>query len=201
MFKLAFRGISRYKKRTIITVFVVVIAVFFSVFMHTFITGIKLDSEKNLIYNDTSSAKIYAQEYFEERDYLPIDYLINQEQSSKLERLLSDNGYDNYTKEFISSAQIMFYEDPYPASGSLSVTLKAIDSKNTNAYNFDDATIRGDWISKDNEGVVIGAKLADDINADIGYYLTIQTKGKGGFIQAFDIPIIGIITSGDPVVD
>ncbi|MGD1823312.1 MAG: hypothetical protein ACPKM0_11190, partial [Pleomorphochaeta sp.] len=201
MLKLALRGIFRYGKRTIITAFAIGLAVVFSIFMKSLLTGVALDSDKNLIYNDTSSAKIYAQEYFEERDYLPIDYLIDQEQSSKLEKLLSDNGYDNYTKEFISSAQIMFYEDPYPASGSLTVTLKAIDSDKSNAYNFTNAKIKGDWISKDKEGVVLGAKLADDINADIGYYLTIQTKGKGGFIQAFDIPIIGIITSGDPVVD
>ena len=76
-----------------------------------------------------------------------------------------------------------------------------MDSSNQKAYNFNDAKIKGDWIDTQNEGVVIGSKLAADINADIGYYLTIQTKGAGGFIQAFDIPIIGIITTGDPFVD
>jgi len=201
MFKLALRGISRYKKRTTITAFAVMIAVIFSIFTHTLITGILLDSEKNLIYNDTSSAKIYAQNYFEERDYLPIDYLISNKESTQLEKLLLDNGYSNFTKEYISSCDIMFYEDPYPTSGSLSVTLKAIDSDNTSAYNFSDSKIDGSWISKDKDGVVLGAKLADDIKAKVGYYLTVQTKGKGGFIQAFDIPIIGIISTGDPVVD
>jgi ABC-type lipoprotein release transport system permease subunit len=70
-----------------------------------------------------------------------------------------------------------------------------------NAYNFNNAEIEGNWINKDLSGIVLGSKLAADINAEIGYYLTIQTKGKGGFIQAFDIPIVGIITTGDPVVD
>ncbi len=201
MFKLALRGVSRYRKRTLITAFAIAIAVVFSIFMKSLLTGVALDSDKNLIYNDTSSAKIYAQGYFEERNYLPIDFLINQEQATELESLLNQNGYNNFTKEFISSADIMFYENPYPISGSLTVTLKALDSDNLSAYNFNDAKIDGEWIDENKEGVVLGAKLADDIKAEVGYYITVQTKGKGGFIQAFDIPITGIITSGDPIID
>ena len=95
----------------------------------------------------------------------------------------------------------MFYEDPFPTTGSLTTQLKAIDSSHSNAYNFNDATVEGQWLSSGVEGVVLGAKLADDIGAKVGYFITVQTKGKGGFIQAFDIPIIGIITTNDPVVD
>ncbi len=201
MFKLAFRGVFRYKKRSFITMFAIAIAVVFTIFMQTIITGLQLDSNKNLVYNDTSSAKIYAKGYFSERDYLPIDKLITKEQGSSLQKLLLDNNYTDVTKEFISSAQIMFYEDPFPTSGSLTAIIKAIDSTNSQAYKYDDANIKGKWLTKGVDGVVIGAKLADDIKADVGYFLTIQTKGKGGFIQAFDIPIIGIISTGDPVID
>ncbi len=201
MLKLAFRGILRYKKRTIITAFAISIAILFSIVMQSLLTGIQYDSNKNLIWNDTSSAKVYAPEYFKDRKYLPIDKLISIKQSKDLENILIQNKFSNYTREFIENAQIMFYEDPFPTSGYLDVILKAIDSSNQKAYNFDDTIIKGDWINSKNGGVVIGSKIAADIKADIGYYLTIQTKGKGGFIQAFDIPIIGIISTGDPVVD
>jgi ABC-type lipoprotein release transport system permease subunit len=201
MLKLAFRGVTRYKKRTIITAFAIGIAIVFSIFMKSLLTGVALDSDKNLIWNDTSSAKIYAPGYFEERDYYPIDVLITEEQGSALEQKLEENGFTNYTKEFVESAQIMFYEDPFPTSGSITAVLKAMDSSNTSAYKFGDAQIEGDWISNNVDGVVLGSKLSQDMNAEVGYYVTIQTKGKGGFIQAFDIPIIGIISTGDPVVD
>lgn len=201
MLKLALRGVSRYKKRTLITAFAIAIAIVFSIFMKSLLTGVAFDSDKNLIWNDTSSAKIYAPGYFEEKDYLPIDFLIDKNQSIELENILEKNNFINYTKEFTSSAQIMFYEDPFPASGSLTTTLKAIDSSHTDAYNYNNATIEGQWLEPNIEGVVIGSKLAEDINGKIGYYLTVQTKGKGGFIQAFDIPIIGLISTGDPVID
>ncbi len=201
MFKLAFRGIARYRKRTIITAFAIGLAVIFSIFMKSLLTGVEFDSDKNLIWNDTSSAKIYAPGYFEDREYLPIDYLISEDQGIALESLLEDNNYNNYTKEFISHAQIMFYEDPYPASGSFSTKLRAIDTTLNGAYNFDEAEIVGDWLTPNRDGVVLGSSLAADIKAEVGYYLTVQTKGKGGFIQAFDIPIIGIITTSDPVVN
>ncbi len=201
MLKLAIRGVSRYKKRTIITAFAIAIAIVFSIFMKSILTGVAMDSDKNLIWNDTSSAKVYAPGYFEDRDYLPIDKLITDQQGIELEQLFKDNNYNSYTKEFVSSCQIMFYEDPFPTTGSLTATLKALDSSHMNAYNFNNAEIEGNWINKDLSGIVLGSKLAADINAEIGYYLTIQTKGKGGFIQAFDIPIVGIITTGDPVVD
>ena len=201
MLKLALRGVSRYKKRTLITAFAIAIAIVFSIFMKSLLTGVAYDSDKNLIWNDTSSSKIYAPGYFEEKDYLPIDFLIDKDQSLALESLLEENNFNDYTKEFISSAQIIFYEDPFPSSGSLTTILKAIDSSHSNAYNYNNATIEGQWISPNVDGVVLGAKLAEDIRGEIGYYLTVQTKGKGGFIQAFDIPIIGIISTGDPVVD
>ncbi len=201
MLKLAFRGVLRYKKRTIITAFAISMAILFSICMQTLLTGIQYDSNKNLIWNDTSSAKIYALGYFEDRENLPIDKLISKEQGQQLEKILNENGFINYTKEFISSCQIIFYEDPFSTSGSLYAQLRAIDSNNLNAYNFKDAQIEGNWLSPNVNGIVIGANLAEDINAEINYYVTIQTKGKGGFIQAFDIPIIGIISSGDPVID
>ena len=92
MFKLAFRGIARYRKRTIITAFAIGLAVIFSIFMKSLLTGAEFDSDKNLIWNDTSSAKIYAPGYFEDREYLPIDYLISEDQGIALESLLEEIG-------------------------------------------------------------------------------------------------------------
>ncbi len=201
MLKIAFRGVFRYKKRTTITAFAISIAIIFSIFMQTLLSGMHLDSNKNLVWNDTSSAKIYSTGYFSNKEYLPIDNLIPYETGVKLQSILENNDFKDYTKEFISFSQIMFYEDPFPTTGSLTTQLKAIDSSHSNAYNFSDATVEGQWLSRGVEGAVLGAKLADDIGAKVGYFITVQTKGKGGFIQAFDIPIIGIITTNDPVVD
>ena len=142
MLKIALRGVFRYKKRSTITAFAISIAIIFSIFMQTLLSGMHLDSNKNLVCNDTSSAKIYSTGYFSNKEYLPIDNLILYETGVKLQTILENSDFKDYTKEFISFCQIMFYEDPFPTTGSLTTQLKAIDSSHSNAYNFNDATDR-----------------------------------------------------------
>lgn len=199
MFRLALKNLMRYKKRTFITAFAVAFGVAMGIFVTGLLTGIDNDSDRNMIWFETSSAKFIDSRWFKEKNFYPIDYLISSDKAKLIEDKLKENNISNYTKEFVETADVIFYQNPYPATGSVKAIIHGIDGNN--AYKFDKSEIQGDWIDKNGDGVVIGAKLAEDINAELGYYLTIQCKGKGGFIQAFDIPITGIINTGNPAID
>lgn len=201
MLKIAFRNLFRYRKRTILTAIALCFGIAVGIFLTALLDGINLESNRNLLWYETQSIKIFEPGWFEDADSTPIEFLINKDKSQKLEGSLIENDITSYTKEFIETCTISFYKDPFPSTGSIKAYLKAIDLSTPTVYRFDKGTIKGDWISQGSEGAVIGAKLAEDMGADIGYYITVQTKGNGGFLQAFDVPIIGIIDSGNPVVD
>lgn len=201
MLKIAFRNLFRYRKRTIITAIAICFGIAIGIFSTALLDGVDTESNRNLIWYETSSVKIFEHGWFEEKETTPIEYLINNDKAQKLESNLNENNITTYTKEFIETCDISFYKDPFPSTGSIKAYLNAIDLSTPTVYKFDKSSIKGEWINKGSEGAVIGAKLAEDMGADIGYYITVQTKGKGGFLQAFDVPIIGIIDSGNPIVD
>lgn len=201
MLKLAFLNLFRYRKRTIITAIAIGVGIAIGIFSVALLDGVDAESNRNLLWYETGSAKIYENLWYAEKDDMPIEYLISEEKASSLEKDLKDSGITSYTKEFVESADASFYEDPFPSTGSITGTIHAISSDTPSIYQYDKSELEGEWISKGSEGVVVGAKLADDMGAELGYYITLQTKGKGGFLQAFDVPIIGIINTGNPIVD
>ncbi len=201
MIKLAFLNLFRYRKRTIITAIAIGVGIFVGIFSLSLLDGIDSESNRNLIWYETSSMKIYDGSWYADKDVYPIEHLIESSTIKSVESSLKDNNINNYTKEFLELADVSFYEDPYPSTGSIKAVLHAIDLSTPSAYKYDKSTIKGEWISPNSEGVVIGSKAAEDMGADIGYYITIQAKGNGGFLQAFDVPIIGIINTGNPIID
>lgn len=201
MLKLAFLNLFRYRKRTIITAVAIGVGIFVGIFSQSLLDGVDAESNRNLLWYETASMKIYNSKWYIDKDVYPIEHIIDKNTIKNVERALLKNNITNYTKEFVEIADVSFYKNPYPSTGSIKAVLHAIDSTTPDVYKFDRATIDGKWITKGSEGVVIGSKAAEDMGAKIGYYITIQAKGNGGFLQAFDVPIIGIINTGNPVVD
>jgi ABC-type lipoprotein release transport system permease subunit len=201
MLKIAFRNLFRYRKRTILTAIALCFGIAIGIFSTALLDGVDTESNRNLLWYETSSIKIFENGWFEEAESTPIEFLINDDKAQILEKSLIENNITSYTKEFIETCDISFYKDPFPSTGSIKAYLNAIDLSTPTVYKFDKSALKGEWIKQGSEGAVIGAKLAEDMGADIGYYITVQTKGNGGFLQAFDVPIIGIINSGNPIVD
>jgi ABC-type lipoprotein release transport system permease subunit len=60
---------------------------------------------------------------------------------------------------------------------------------------------RGRWLKRGDDGVVLGSWLAEDIGAQVGSVLSVECRGRGGFIQTFEAPIIGLVTADDPFIN
>ena len=74
---LAWKNLSRYKKRTIITASALAFGLAIFIFFDSWLLGMELDSERNLIWYETASAKIFHNEYWEERENSPLKYTID----------------------------------------------------------------------------------------------------------------------------
>ncbi len=206
----AWKNMFRYKRRTIITAAAIAAGVMFSIMMEGLLFGTEKESERNLVWYETGAAQILPAEYFEEKETLPVSFFIPADQRKQLENFLTDENI-SYAPRFKTYCDIYFNEDFFETSGSLSGILTAVDiSKDASVYKIHKDIVKGAWIGSENDtsidngistGAVIGSWLAKDMKADTGYYITLQCKGKGGFIQTIDVPVVGILQSSNPVIN
>lgn len=199
--RMAWKNMSRYKKRTVITAFAIAVGVAISIAVQALLVGLDQDSFKNLIWYETASAKVYAPGYFKERRQYPIENLIPASERLSLERTLDAQGV-LYAPRYQSMAEIFFLEDTFPTTGSLTGIVYGVDPiRDAEVYKIASSVDEGDWLAPGEEGVVLGSWLAYDMQAEVGYYVTIQCKGKGGFVQTMDVPVVGIVQTDNPVVN
>ena len=127
LIKLSLKNLARYRKRTAITSLSIAVGLAFYIFLDSMIMGSVYDSEKNLFMYETGHGVIQTEEYWKEKDLLPLEYSIKN--SSEITAILDKLGVP-YAERTIFSADMIVYKDPYPEDGNLPVKVTAIDYKN-----------------------------------------------------------------------
>ena len=115
---LALKNLSRHRRRTVITAGAIAFGIAIFVWMDAFLLGAELDSERNLIWYETGSAKIMNREYWENIDNLPVKHVI-EDPAAVVDKLELANA--RHTRRIVSSGEMFFGE------GSLPVKLIAIN--------------------------------------------------------------------------
>ena len=64
---LAFKNLTRYKRRTLITAIAIAFGIMMYVFIDSMLLGAEYESVRNLKWYETSSARIFASGYWQER--------------------------------------------------------------------------------------------------------------------------------------
>ncbi len=196
--KMAWKNMFRYKKRSLVTASAVAFGVIFTVLFDSLIYGISNETDINLLNYECSSVKFFNKEYFPKIDERSLDYLIEKYDRKKIENYLEEKKIP-YSAELSQECEIYFNEDYFETSGSITGILQGVDvQKIDSVYKLSDSLQSGSWLKKDEgedfcSGAVVGSWIADDMGAQVGWYITVQCKGKGGFTQTMDVPIVGIL--------
>jgi ABC-type lipoprotein release transport system permease subunit len=161
--------------------------------------GAEFESMRNLRWYETASARIMQPDYWEERLMRPLDISI-------------DDPYtivDTLHKEGIAaaprtmfSADLILYSDDFGEDGNMPVQVTAVDPELDNTvFRFEDTLIEGRFVESGTNELVIGSWFAEDIGAKVGYWVTLVTRGNGGFYEAMDMQIVGIVNCPNPNVN
>ena len=73
---LAMRNLFRQKRRTFITAVAISVGLALFIIIDSMLTGINIDSERNLVLYETSSARIVTEPYWEDNENLPLRHSI-----------------------------------------------------------------------------------------------------------------------------
>lgn len=196
---LALKNLSRYKRRTIITAVAIAVGLMMYIVVDSILLGAEFESMRNLRWYETASARIMHPDYWEDRLMRPLDVSIEDPYTI----------VDSLRKEGIAaaprtmfSADLILYSEDFGEDGHMPVQVTAVDPELDNSvFRFEDTLIEGRFVESGTNELVIGSWFAEDIGAKVGYWVTLVTRGNGGFYEAMDMQIVGIVNCPNPNVN
>ncbi len=202
MIQLGVKNLVRYQRRTMITATVIAYGVIIYVFTSSILAGLDQESKRTYLWYETSAAKIFSEEYFEERNVYPLDYTFNPtEVGEKLE-----SGGLTWTPRTVFQADIIMNGRDFKTDGSIARVINAVDvERDAKVFklrgDLEGEESEGRWLNSGKPEVVIGSWLAQDLGGDLGDFFTVSTKTKEGVAQVFDLEIVGIVVSTDMAIN
>ncbi len=197
--ELALKNLARYKRRTIITAIAIAVGLMMYIIVDSMLIGAEYESMRNLRWYETSSARILDSGYWENRMQLPLDK--NIAQPYRIIEELRDEGFVGTPRTTFSADMILSSED-FGEEGNLPVLITAIDPRTDNdVFRFEDTLIEGRFLRPGEDAVVLGSWFAEDLGAKVGYWVTLVTRGNGGFYEAMDLQVVGIVNCPNPNVN
>jgi len=206
LIKLAFKNLTRHKRRTIITSSALSVGLIMYLLLDSLLVGMFEASNNNLKDAETADGKILTSEAFKDIQFLPLnDRIKNPDQ---IISIVEDSG-GRATKRVLINGDMIFTDEYFPLSGSSPILFTAVDINSDNsAYNIfkDRFLTEGRFMNPGADEVVIGSWLAEDTGAEIGDWFTVyvRTAPNGddpGFFQTIDVEIVGFVKVENPMIN
>jgi putative ABC transport system permease protein len=197
LFKLAFRNVFRYKRRTIITFSAISYGLGLMALGICLYNGVDTHAMDNIIDYQTSHLKILASGYYEEKDEVPLEFTIDEPQEIK--SILKDiQDIKGIESRILFQASIISGMDELPCLGV------AIEPEiNPLVFNIKDSIKDGRFLESSESKIIIGSGLARDLGLKVGDDCTLRIFFSiEDFIwNALDLEIIGIAKTENPMVN
>jgi putative ABC transport system permease protein len=197
LFKLAFRNVFRYKKRTIITFSAISYGLGLMAVGICLYKGVDTHAMDNIIDYQTAHLKILAPGYFEKKDDVPLKFTINQ--AEQIKSLLKNNhDIQGIESRLLFQASIISGMDELPCLG---VGIEPeIDPL---VFKIKDSIEEGSFLEPSESKIILGSGLARDLGLKVGDECTLRIFfSVEDFVwNALDLEIVGIAKTENPIVN
>ena len=192
-------NLRRHTRRTVITAGAVAVGLMLYIIIDSMLLGLEQESNRNIIWYETGAAQVVNEDYLAERDLRPLTSTLDDPE--EIIARLEEVGLSSTIRTVFSGEMIVFY-DPYPEDGSVNITAYGIDPlRDENVFRLKQNIEEGDYIQAGTSQALIGAWLAEDLEAEVGYPFTIVTRTREGFYQTIDLEIAGILRTPNPIIN
>jgi ABC-type lipoprotein release transport system permease subunit len=193
LLSLAWKNLSRYRRRTLITAAALAFGIAVFLWMDGWLQGAERESERNIIWYETGSAKVMTMEYLEDIDSMPLKHAI--EDPRVAEQALEGAGVTT-TRRTVFAGEIFYGE------GSMYVKVIGIDPETDETiYRLSETLVQGNYLEAGEPEVVVGEWLAQDLGIEVGEEITIRTRTRFGAFQTIDLIVVGVLNSPNPVIN
>jgi len=190
IFKFAVKNVTANKKRTLITIAVIVIGLCAINIGKGIMSGMQKESELGVTEGRTGEIQIHKQGYFDASELTMLDYAINnasrlQDELRKIEGIEHVAGRIQFGGLFAKGDEI-----------AVVVFCKAVDIANevNVCPRIKDNIIEGRFLTVDDQnGAVIASGLQKGVGANLGDFIIIVANTKDGYQNAIELKVVGVI--------
>lgn len=202
LLRLAARNLWRRPRRTVLTFLAVAVGLWYFIFLDSFLQGLGRDSVRNLVELETSHVRIHAAGYWDKRDELPLDPLIERPRDI-VRRVAAVRGVEGATPRLVFAAQLNNGVDELP------VTAVGIDPQaDGRVFSLEKYVVQGRWPQPHDEAMgpgvaqaMLGKAVAELMGLGVGDTFTLVTRTRSGAMQAIDLQVAGLLDSPHPAVN
>ncbi len=192
--KLAIKNLTRHKRRTIITALVISFGIFIFLVSDSLMVGMRDLTLNNSINLQTGHLQVMNEEYWNEKEELPMDNLIDQNPVI-LEQINNIINTDNYTSRLQFSASINNGREEFPINA-----IGINPERDKKVFNLEEYILEGDMFTE-GQNVVIGKGLANLMGFSVGDYVTLLFRTKEGTFNTIDAQLTGILDAPHPEIN
>jgi putative ABC transport system permease protein len=193
--KLALRGVTRNKRRTLITAGAIALALTFMIVMNAFVDGSTKQTEDKVI-ESTGHVQLFATGYYDKMRTFPTDIAIGD-----LDRTLAEiRGMDGVTD---ATARITFGGLTVHGNDEIAGLFIGIEPEAAGRiHHFADKVQKGRYLTPgDKDCCVIGYRMAELLHVEVGDTLTVVTQTAYGALTAVDLTVVGVLATLNPMID
>lgn len=189
LIKLAWRNIWRNKKRSLITITAIVIAVFLAICMRSLQLGMYDNMIKNVVGSYSGHVQIHSNGYWEEQT-IDNAFLYN----DSLIKIIENNTNVDHTTKRIQSGCLSSFKDL-----SKFVFVNGIEpQKEQLMTNWNKRLMEGELLTSNSNSINIGKGIAKYYNIKIGDTLIFVGQGYHGMQAVGAFPVCGILDMKNP---
>ena len=193
--KLALKNLVRHRNRTLVTASIIAVAVFIFIVFDSLLGGMTQMSYNNIVDYESGHLQVVKQEYWAEKDKLPLENLLSTDQEL-LAEVKNLAGYQ------ASSPEVNFQARLNTGTRQLPVVGKGIIPQRFNrVFELEDQFVAGSMFTAGEREAVMGKRLAQQLNLELGDYITLLVKDANETFNTISAEISGLVSTANPQVN
>ena len=193
--RLGLKNLLRQKRRNITTIFIIAFAFFVYLFVESMMDGLSEMSFDNIKNFETGDVQIAHPDYWEEREELPLENLIDW--NSQLEETIRQTrDVAGVSPELRFSANLNNGIDEMGVIG-----LGIVPEKYNEVFQTQDYFLDGSIAALSENKAVIGDHLAELMDLQMNDYIILLVRTKEDTFNTIDVEIGGIVRTLNPVMN
>jgi len=194
-FKLGLKNLTRQKRRNFITILVIAFAFFVYLFLDSLMEGMENMSFNNIIDLETSHIQISNNDYWEEKEELPLKNLIYLNRDVE-ESIKNMDGVLGVSPELRFKANLNNGIDEIAVMG-LGISIEQYNE----VFATQNHVIEGSMFAPGESKAVIGVKLAELMDLKINDYITLLVRTKEETFNTIEMEIGGLVYTPHPMIN
>ena len=191
---LALKNLLRHKRRTILTALAIAVAIFYYIILDSLLSGADRDAIKNLIDLETSHLQVSAAAA--EMNARPDLKNLLPNGDTLAKRISALREVERAVPRLLFPATIFGGLDEMPVTGV------GVDPVNDpKVFTVNEFVQAGRWLRPEENTAVVGKRIAELLEIDVGDIITLRTQTKTMTFQALDLTVVGLVASPHPMVN